>query len=115
MTKKPKGIPMAKRWEDDDDYGLSEPGMTFEDAAEWIASRQAGKQHDSDADDATTRVGKTRGAMAKERGQAMQNMTAARVKNVTAAAGSTGFEKNTTLKGHKASSGRAFRTAKTVK
>lgn len=72
-------------------------------------------QHEEDADDATTRIGKTRGTMAMERGQTMQKMTAARVKNVTAAAGSTGFETNATLKGHKQSTGRAFHTAKTVR
>jgi hypothetical protein len=68
-----------------------------------------------DEDDATPRVGKTRGAMAQQRGHVMQQMTGARVKNVTAASGSTEFAKNTTLKGHKASMGRAFHTANTAK
>lgn len=114
MAKKHKNPTIQERWAQDDDFGLSgEAAPTFKDAYNTFGRGR--KQQDSDAYDATTRVGKTRGAMAKERGHAMQNMTGARVANVTAASGSTGFEKNTTLKGHKESMGRAFRTAKTAK
>jgi len=79
------------------------------------APRPAMHPHEHDADDATTRVGKTRGQMARKRGETMQNMAGARVANVTAASGSTEFAKNSTLKGHKAVMGRAFHKAKTVR
>jgi hypothetical protein len=114
MAKKHKNPTIQERWAQDDDFGLSgEAAPTFEDAYNTFGRKRP--QQDSDADDATTRIGKTRGTMAKERGQTMQKMAGARVANVTAAAGSTGFEKNTTLKGHKTATARAFKTAKTVK